>query len=150
MPTYKITGGTPLKGTIRIGGSKNAVLPLLASTLLVKEPCKFTNVPDISDVDVMLDILQGIGATVDRNRQERTVVVDTTNAEFFDITGEGKNGKDLQALSGKIRAKPAIDGADAFLIIDRPSVLVITLLNSKEEFIAQRFHLFVQRFGDAE
>ncbi len=111
MPTYTITGGKPLKGTIRIGGSKNAVLPLLASTLLVKEPCKFTNVPDISDVDVMLDILQGIGATVTRNRQERTVVVDTTDAEFFDITGEDTNGKDLQALSGKIRASYYFLGA---------------------------------------
>ena len=111
MPTYKITGGTPLNGTIRIGGSKNAVLPLLASTLLVKEPCKFTNVPEISDVDVMLDILQGIGATVTRDKKSRTVIVDTTDAEVFDITGKGKNGKDLQALSGKIRASYYFLGA---------------------------------------
>jgi UDP-N-acetylglucosamine 1-carboxyvinyltransferase len=54
----------PLHGTVEISGAKNAVLPILAATLLTAEPCVIRRVPDLSDVKFMGKILQSLGATV--------------------------------------------------------------------------------------
>src|SRR5260370_8249986 len=62
---FVVEGGRRLEGTIRPGGNKNAALPLLAACLLTDEPVVLRNLPDIQDVRVMLEILQGIGVTVD-------------------------------------------------------------------------------------
>ena len=56
MYSYKITGGTPLRGDINISGSKNAVLGVLAAAMMLDGPCTLENVPDISDVKVMVDL----------------------------------------------------------------------------------------------
>ncbi len=56
-----VHGGRRLQGTVHASGSKNAVLPILAATLLTEEPCEIRNVPDLSDVHLMLDILDGLG-----------------------------------------------------------------------------------------
>jgi len=60
-----IEGGLPLHGTIQAGGSKNAALPILAATLLTPDPCTISNVPDVSDVQFMVKILQHLGACVE-------------------------------------------------------------------------------------
>lgn len=73
MAKYLIEGGTVLKGTVRIGGNKNAVLPCLAATLLTDQPVTLRNVPEISDVTVMLEILQSLGSTVERSTDTITV-----------------------------------------------------------------------------
>jgi UDP-N-acetylglucosamine 1-carboxyvinyltransferase len=62
---FVVEGGRRLEGTIRPGGNKNAALPILAACLLTDEPVVLRNLPDIQDVRVMLEILQGIGATVE-------------------------------------------------------------------------------------
>ncbi len=59
----KIVGGKPLSGTIKASGNKNAVLPILAATLLTKEEVTLTNVPNIGDVRVMLEVLKELGCT---------------------------------------------------------------------------------------
>lgn len=59
---YRIRGGYPLQGEVDIGGSKNATLPLLAASVLVEDEMVFTNVPRIRDVEVMLRILEYLGA----------------------------------------------------------------------------------------
>ncbi|MFA6023913.1 MAG: UDP-N-acetylglucosamine 1-carboxyvinyltransferase [Candidatus Gracilibacteria bacterium] len=64
MSKFIIQGGIPLKGEVTIGGSKNAVLPILAATLLTNESTTLHNVPDISDVHAFLKILSGLGAEV--------------------------------------------------------------------------------------
>jgi len=61
-----INGGRPLRGEVAIGGAKNAVLALLAGTILAKGPCRIDNIPDISDVAVILHILHQLGAEVRR------------------------------------------------------------------------------------
>jgi len=61
-----ITGGVPLQGEVIIGGAKNAVLALLAGTVLTKDVCRLDNIPDISDVGAMLHILHRLGAEVRR------------------------------------------------------------------------------------
>src|SRR5580704_5693241 len=64
MDSLLIKGGVPLHGEVTISGSKNAVLPILAATLLTAEPCVIRRVPDLSDVKFMGQILQSLGAQV--------------------------------------------------------------------------------------
>jgi len=61
---YKINWKKELSGTIKIGGSKNAVLPIIAASLLIKWKVTLTNVPDIGDVYTFLDIIKWVGVNV--------------------------------------------------------------------------------------
>lgn len=63
-PALRIHGGIKLNGVISVSGSKNAALPLLAASLLTDEEIILENVPDISDVGVMLELLHGLGAEI--------------------------------------------------------------------------------------
>ena len=64
MPTYHIEGGHLLNGEVTISGAKNAAVAIIPATLLVKGPCRIENVPDISDVHILLNILEQMGATI--------------------------------------------------------------------------------------
>ena len=66
MDKIRIHGGHPLSGSIKISGSKNSALPILAATLLTREPCTIRRVPDLSDTNYMLQILKHLGAEVER------------------------------------------------------------------------------------
>lgn len=66
MYKYLIEGSHPLKGKIRPSGNKNAALPCLAATLLSDEEIVLKNVPDIEDVEVMIEILKTLGSSVQR------------------------------------------------------------------------------------
>src|SRR5438094_374205 len=66
-PSFCVSGGRPLKGTIRPAGNKNAALPILAATLLAEGPCRIENVPHIRDVETMLELLAPPGRTRPRN-----------------------------------------------------------------------------------
>ncbi len=61
---YKMTGGIPLRGTVRASGAKNAVTKQLVATLLTDQPCTISNVPRILEVDIVLDMLADLGADV--------------------------------------------------------------------------------------
>ena len=62
---YRVTGGQTLNGRVRVSGSKNAALKMLAAATLTGERCRFTNVPEIEDVRVMVEVLHDLGAAVD-------------------------------------------------------------------------------------
>ena len=64
MARYEIKGGTPLYGSVTISGAKNAAVAILPAALLVNGECRIENVPDISDVRILLSILEGLGAKV--------------------------------------------------------------------------------------
>jgi UDP-N-acetylglucosamine 1-carboxyvinyltransferase len=66
MDKILVHGGKKLNGSIRISGSKNSALPIIAATLLTKEPCVIHHVPDLSDIHYMLQILAGLGCEVER------------------------------------------------------------------------------------
>src|SRR5437870_4455817 len=66
MDKILIHGGHPLSGSIKVSGSKNSSLPILAATLLTREPCIVHRVPDLSDTHYMLQILIPLGAQVER------------------------------------------------------------------------------------
>jgi UDP-N-acetylglucosamine 1-carboxyvinyltransferase len=66
MDKILVHGGRRLRGTVKISGSKNSALPILAATLLTKEPCTISRVPDLSDIHYMLTILSELGCEVER------------------------------------------------------------------------------------
>ena len=75
MARYEIQGGTPLNGTVTISGAKNAAVAILPASLLVAGPCRIENVPDISDVRILLSILEGMGAQL-QYPEENVVLID--------------------------------------------------------------------------
>jgi UDP-N-acetylglucosamine 1-carboxyvinyltransferase len=81
MDHFVIQGGKRLRGTIPISGSKNAALPIMAATLMSEEPVVLRNVPDLSDIEYMITILENLGMRVDRLEPGtlRFEVVDETN-----------------------------------------------------------------------
>ena len=76
MESMVIQGEQRLEGSVRIGGAKNAALPILAATLLGKGSCTLTNVPQVADVFTMSKLLRHLGATVETNGDRFTVSVD--------------------------------------------------------------------------
>ena len=73
MDSLSIKGGVPLRGEVTISGAKNAVLPIMAATLLTSEPCVIRRVPDLSDVKFMGQILESLGAEVKFEGDQLTV-----------------------------------------------------------------------------
>ena len=64
---FIIKKAAPLSGTVKVSGSKNAALPILAAALLCEEEIQLENVPNLSDISVMLELLTGLGAKAERN-----------------------------------------------------------------------------------
>ena len=61
---YRVQGGAPLRGEVVIRGAKNSALPIVAATLLTEDACVIENVPNASDIRVMLEVLEHLGARV--------------------------------------------------------------------------------------
>ena len=76
---FYIKGGTPLKGEVSIGGAKNSVLKLMAAALLAKGETKIYNVPDLTDVEIMLSVIEQLGAVTHYDKKEKSVSIDATN-----------------------------------------------------------------------
>ena len=83
MEYFEITGGTPLHGSITLQGSKNAALPLMAASILHPGRTTLHHVPAIRDVDVMIEILENIGCTVQKDKG--TLIIDAAKAEHFEV-----------------------------------------------------------------
>lgn len=66
MEKYIIKGGNPLVGEVEIGGAKNSALALLAAAIMADETVTIDNLPDVRDINVLIDAIEGIGATVER------------------------------------------------------------------------------------
>jgi UDP-N-acetylglucosamine 1-carboxyvinyltransferase len=75
MSKYLITGGGKLSGTIQISGNKNSILPCLAASLLTDQEIILKNVPNISDVNVALDILKTLGADINRSDHQVSIKI---------------------------------------------------------------------------
>ncbi|HEX5725751.1 MAG TPA: UDP-N-acetylglucosamine 1-carboxyvinyltransferase [Longimicrobiaceae bacterium] len=74
MPKFVVRGGNRLKGTVRPTGNKNAALPMLAATLLTDEEVILENVPDIRDVNTLMDLLRALGAEAEWKDKEKNTV----------------------------------------------------------------------------
>ena len=79
MDKLKITGNGPLQGEINISGAKNAALPLIAAALLSSDPLHLTNIPELRDINTMLNLLAHLGCKVDHKGHELTINSDSIN-----------------------------------------------------------------------
>jgi len=86
MDKFLIGGGNKLSGTIEVSGSKNAILPIMAATLLAKGRSVLHNVPYLNDIKMMSHVLRVIGARVDFN--DNTLEIDSTHCSFFEAPYE--------------------------------------------------------------
>ena len=84
LEQYSIKGGNPLVGEVEIGGAKNAALAILAAAIMTDETVTIDNLPDVNDINVLLEAISGIGAEVDRI-DRHTVRINGSNIENFDI-----------------------------------------------------------------
>ena len=100
MSKLKIEGGIPLRGETELQGSKNAVLPILAASLLAKGPCEIENVPRLSDVRAALEILRHLGCSA--SMEGRCAAVDTKGLCRWEIPEE---------LMGRMRSSVMFLGA---------------------------------------
>ncbi len=99
MAKLVIQGGKQLSGTVNVSGSKNAALKLIAATILATKPCEIANVPEISDVEVMLSLIKGVGARIERFGD--VVRIDPTHIAYADPDPK---------LVGKMRASLVLIG----------------------------------------
>ena len=75
MAKLIIRGGMTISGTHRVSGNKNAALPMIAASLLTSEPVTIANIPDIADVELMLEVAKGFGVKVTRSPKKRAVTL---------------------------------------------------------------------------
>lgn len=84
MEQYIIKGGQPLVGEVEIGGAKNAALAILAAAIMTDETVTIDNLPDVNDINVLLEAIAGIGASVQRV-DRHTVKINGSNIGEFSI-----------------------------------------------------------------
>ena len=100
MDKLIIEGGHTLEGTIRTAGSKNAVLPFLAASLLSREPVTLTRAPRLADVSTMLGIIRDLGAEAEQD-ENGTVHICAEG----DITPQWENGPTVRRERGSFAAE---------------------------------------------
>ena len=84
MEQYIIKGGHPLVGEVEIGGAKNAALAILAAAIMTDETVLIDNLPDVNDINVLIDAIEGIGAQVHRV-DRHTVKINGASIKNVDI-----------------------------------------------------------------
>ena len=83
MSSYIIQGGKKLEGVVKVSGSKNASLPILAASILNGGTTKLYNVPNIHDAQKMIEILKLLGCKV--KKKENKVIIDSSNLKNYEI-----------------------------------------------------------------
>jgi UDP-N-acetylglucosamine 1-carboxyvinyltransferase len=102
--SFEIIGGTPLNGTVKPQGAKNEALQVISAVLLTPEPVKIANIPDILDVNALIDLLQDMGVTVNRvNRQTAIFEAKNINLDYL-------ISADFKKKSGKLRGAVMLAG----------------------------------------
>jgi UDP-N-acetylglucosamine 1-carboxyvinyltransferase len=81
MAKFIIQGNKSLSGSISVSGAKNAALPIIAASLLTDKTCRINNVPDILDIKIMLEIIQAMGARVERDEDTLEIAADKINID---------------------------------------------------------------------
>ena len=97
MATFQITGGRRLKGELTPQGAKNEALQILCAVLLTPEKVVISNIPDIIDVNKLIELLQDLGVKVEKNgHEEYTFQADNINVDFFSSPEFKKKGSGLR------------------------------------------------------
>ena len=84
MLKYIINGGKKLEGTVRISGSKNAALPIIAASILNSGKTTLYNVPNINDTKTMFEILKKLGGTIEKKNNK--IIIDTSKINKYEIS----------------------------------------------------------------
>lgn len=100
MAQYIIKGGNKLEGKVKVSGSKNASLPIIAATILNKKVSTLYNVPNIQDTKITLEILKILGCKIERKNGK--IIIDSNNITKTEIP---KN------LMHKLRSSVILAGA---------------------------------------
>jgi UDP-N-acetylglucosamine 1-carboxyvinyltransferase len=101
---FEIRGGKPLNGTITPQGAKNEALQVLCASLLTSEPVTYTNVPDIIDVNLLIELLSDMGVKVTHGEKGTiTLQADDINTEYF-------SGQTFKRKSGRLRGAVMVAG----------------------------------------
>lgn len=85
MASYIIRGGNRLTGNVTISGSKNAALGIISAAILLDGPCKIENIPDIADINVMVEICKGLGAQIRRDAED-SLTIDPCTIQTWEAT----------------------------------------------------------------
>jgi len=83
MDKFLIKGPCRANGTVNISGSKNAALPILASTILFDKPVILENLPRVKDIDTMLSLLESLGSKIVLSKNKRTVKITKTKKKIL-------------------------------------------------------------------
>lgn len=83
MDSFVIKGGAPLVGTIAVSGAKNAALPIIAATILTDESVYLSNVPVLNDINTMLELLGGMGASFERSTEQGEMALKANSSSIF-------------------------------------------------------------------
>ncbi len=101
---FEIRGGRPLQGSITPQGAKNEALQVLCAALLTKEPVTYTNVPDIVDVNLLLELLSDLGVQITRGEKgSLTLQAETIDLDYF-------TGQTFKRKSGLLRGAVMVAG----------------------------------------
>lgn len=101
MSKFLVKNSGPLRGTVQISGAKNAVLPIMAATILTDDKCELSEVPELKDVEVMCGILESLGIEVVTNFSENII----------DTKGTGKVAEEIPCeLAAQMRASILVMG----------------------------------------
>lgn len=100
MSKFIIQGGKKLEGDVKISGSKNASLPIIAGTILINGKTTLYNVPNIQDVQTMFEIIKDIGGEV--SKKNNKIIVDTSKIHKYKISED---------LMRKMRSSVILAGA---------------------------------------
>ena len=80
MEQYAIKGGNPLVGEVEIGGAKNAALGVLAAAIMTDDMTVIENLPDVRDINVLLQAMESIGVIVYRSERHTVRIIDDFRA----------------------------------------------------------------------
>ena len=152
MDAIHIRGGNALFGETRIQGSKNAVLPLMAAALLIKDICIIENCPCISDVHHMQQLLRGIGCKV--KCSGHTLTIDARNIEEDIMAGENVTGMRssimlLGAMLGRV-GEVTMDYPGGCVIGERPIDLHLNALRRMGVSVYEKEGYFTARVKTLE
>ena len=145
MDQLLVHGGSTLKGAVNISGSKNASLPILAATLLTREPCIIRRVPDVSDTNYMIQILNALGADVERS--SGTVRISASDVSHIAPYEQVRRMRASICVMGPLLArhgKAVVSLPGGCVIGDRPVDLHLRgmeALGAKVEFEGGNIHL---------
>lgn len=113
-------GGNRLSGTVRIQGSKNAALPILAASVLIPDICVLKNVPCITDIDCMENLLKSTGAVIEGQENAHALRIDSANIQEYRLPA-----KYVSAMRSSVVLMGALLGRIGEALVDYPGGCVI-------------------------